>query len=69
MVRPALEEHEVREEHDRDHSHDRGHDTPYDVEHGAAEAEDAADALLLDRSTDAVDDLVLVLEPSEGPRP
>ena len=62
-----LEEHEVREEDDRDRPDDCGDDAAHDVEEGLAETEHPTGPLLLDRLTDAIDDLVLVLQPAERP--
>ena len=61
----AFEEHEEREEDDRDHADDGGHHAPDDVEDRQTEAQNATRPLGLDRLADAVDDLVVVLEPAE----
>ena len=48
-------------------SPDDGHDAAHDVEDRLAQSEHASRPLLLDRLADAIDDLVLVLEPAQRP--
>ena len=63
----ALEKHEEREEDDGDDADHRGHHAPDDIEDGKAQPEHASRPLALDRLTDAIDDLVVVLEEAERP--